>query len=88
MTRRTDRGDVGTIWRQEILGSTASYEVVEDLGDIVVVSVREAPGLAPGTRVRLERDALGRMERVDASEPAPTVSARRPSIRRLPASEH
>jgi hypothetical protein len=53
--------EVGSVWRQELLGSVALYDVVEDLGDIVIVAVREAPGLAPGTQVRMTREALRAM---------------------------
>ncbi len=88
MTPGNDSGDVGTTWTQEVLGSTASYTVVEDLGDIVVVSVIEAPGLEPGTRLRLSAAALRGMERVGASERTPVHGRRSARVRHLPASEH
>jgi hypothetical protein len=49
---------VASVWRHELLGSVALYEVVEDLGDLVIVSVRDAPGLTPGTQLRMTREAL------------------------------
>jgi hypothetical protein len=88
MTRGKDNGEVGTTWTQEVLGSTASYKVVEDLGDTVVVAVMEAPGLEPGTRLRLKREALRGMEQVGAPERSSSQSSRQRSVRRLPASEH
>jgi hypothetical protein len=56
--------EVASVWQHSLLGSTAVYEVVEDLGDVVLVAVREAPGLIPGTQLRMTRDALATMRRV------------------------
>lgn len=88
MKRTRDNGGVGSIWRQKVLGSPAAYELVEDLGDIVVMAVREAPGLEPGTRVRFRREALRKMERVAEPDRASAPSSRVARVRRLPASEH
>jgi hypothetical protein len=57
---------VASVWRHELLGSVALYEVVEDLGEIVLVVVREAPGLAAGTQLRMTRAALDEMVPVTA----------------------
>ena len=88
MTPAKDNCAVGTTWTQEVLGSTASYRVVENLGDVVVVSVMEAPGLEPGTTLRLRREALQRMEPMGATERSPAHSSRPAHMRHLPASEH
>ena len=58
----------GSIWRKAALGSEALYEVVADHGDHVEVVVRQAPGLAAGTRVRLAPDAVRAMQRVRPEE--------------------
>ncbi|MGA2924700.1 MAG: hypothetical protein ABSG43_01710 [Solirubrobacteraceae bacterium] len=59
----------GSLWRQQVLGSEAIYEVVRSDESLVEVRVRSAPGLDPGFTLRLTRDAIGRMERVDRPEP-------------------
>ncbi len=57
----------GTVWRQVKLGTEAVYEVLSVGEDVVDVTVRRAPGLAPGTRVRLSRAALEEMDPVSGS---------------------
>jgi hypothetical protein len=57
----------GSLWRHRALGSVAVYEILDDQGDdVVVVAVREAPGLQPGTRLRLTADAVAEMEPLPA----------------------
>jgi hypothetical protein len=56
--------EVASVWQHSLLGSTAVYEVVEDLGDVVLVAVREAPGLTAGTQLRMTRGALAKMHPV------------------------
>jgi hypothetical protein len=58
MGREDREVEIASVWRHELLGSVATYEVVEDLGDIVLVAVRDAPGLEPGTQLRMTRKAL------------------------------
>jgi hypothetical protein len=52
----------GSVWRQEKLDTVAIYEVIASGEDIVEVAVRTAPGLAPGTRLRLSRASVDAME--------------------------
>jgi hypothetical protein len=65
--------EVGSVWRYELLGSVAVYEVVEERGDVVVVAVREAPGLSAGVQLRMTRAAVADMALVS---PAPRPSRR------------
>jgi hypothetical protein len=58
MGREDREVEIASVWRHELLGSVAVYEVLEDLGDIVLVAVRDAPGLEPGTQLRMTRTAL------------------------------
>jgi hypothetical protein len=62
MTASDDRIVPGSVWRQVKLGTAAVYEVLLAHAETVEVIVREAPGLAPGTRLRLSRAALEAME--------------------------
>ncbi len=52
----------GSLWVQESLGSRAIYEVIADRGEHIDVSVRQAPGLLAGTRIRLTRTAVAAMQ--------------------------
>jgi hypothetical protein len=54
----------GSVWRQVKLGSEAVYEVIAVDDQLVEVAVRTAPGLEPGTRLRLLRESLEGMEPV------------------------
>jgi hypothetical protein len=59
---------IGSFVRQRLLGTEAVYEVL-DLGDqLVTCAVVRAPGLVPGTRVRLLNAAVREMARLDAAE--------------------
>jgi hypothetical protein len=69
------RIEPGSTWRHEALGTTAEYVVVADEGDHVLVQVREAPGLRPGTQIRLTRKALLAMTAVAGGGGAPTPTA-------------
>jgi len=55
----------GGVWRQVKLGTEAVYTVLAVNGDHVDVEVRSAPGLRPGTTLRLTRKAVTAMTRVD-----------------------
>ncbi len=63
-----------------MLGSEALYELLERHGDLVTAAVLDAPGLAPGTRVRMLTSATRAMEPVDPAEPvfAARLAARAP----------
>jgi hypothetical protein len=65
----------GSVWRQVALGSEAIYEVLAVDGDHVDVSVSRAPGMRPGTRVRLTADAVRAMVRVDDGGLSPPGNA-------------
>lgn len=70
----------GAVVRHRALGSEALYEVLtgeDDGGAVVTVAVLEAPGLAAGTRVRLMRDAVAAMERLELHG-EPLAQARTP----------
>ena len=55
--------------RQELLGSEAIYEILEEDDEVVTAEVVSAPGLPRGTRVRLLAKAIRAMERGDRLEP-------------------
>ncbi len=60
------RPAVGCLLRHTMLASTAIYEVIAVDGELVTVEVRQAPGLAGGTRVRLLASAVLEMEQLEA----------------------
>ena len=73
----------GTILRRRALGTEAAYRVLESVGDVVEVEVIEAPGLEPGTRVRLAARDAEAMHASDAGllatdTPVPTAPADSP----------
>ena len=55
--------------RNRMLGTEALYELLEDHGELVTAEVLQAPGLAPGTRLRLLASATSAMEPIDPPEP-------------------
>jgi hypothetical protein len=55
--------------RQELLGSEAIYEVVEEGDEIVTAKVVSAPGLPRGMRVDLLARAARQMERRELTGP-------------------
>ena len=59
--------------RQELLGSEAVYEILEEDDELVTAEVVSAPGLPRGTRVRLLAKAVRAMERGDRFEPVERV---------------
>jgi hypothetical protein len=61
----------GSVWSQVKLGTEAVYKVLAVDGDHVEVSVRSAPGMRPGVRMRLTTQAIRGMVRVDDDEPKP-----------------
>ena len=55
--------------RNRMLGTEALYELLDERGELVTAEVLDAPGLAPGTRVRLLASATRAMEPIDPAEP-------------------
>jgi hypothetical protein len=55
--------------RNRMLGTEALYELLDDCGELITAQVLEAPGLAPGMRLRLLRSATRAMEQIDPQEP-------------------
>jgi hypothetical protein len=55
----------GQIVRNRMLGTDATYRIVEQRGENVLVEVIEAPGLEPGYRFEMLAEAAARMERID-----------------------
>ncbi|MEA2153908.1 MAG: hypothetical protein QOE11_48 [Solirubrobacteraceae bacterium] len=69
----------GRILRRELLGTEASYRVVEEDGAMVLVEVVSAPGLQPGFRLHLTPAAAGEMRsEAQAGHAAPRVRRRQP----------
>jgi hypothetical protein len=58
----------GELRRHRALGTTALYRVASADGDLVSMEVVRAPGLLPGTVVRLTTPAVAAMEMVEESE--------------------
>lgn len=56
---------VGQLRRQVMLETEAVYRVAELATDNVVVEVVRAPGLEPGGRFEVTREAAARMELID-----------------------
>jgi hypothetical protein len=71
MSERGKEIEPGSRWLSETLGSRAIYEVVADRGDHIDVRVRQAPGLAEGTRIRLTRAAVEAMRQLPREGPSP-----------------
>jgi hypothetical protein len=70
--------------RQRMLGSEAVYEVLHERAGIVTAEVVKAPGLEPGTQLRLTAHAARAMERLDAAY-APAARRRRATASRFAA---
>ena len=58
-------GTSPSVLRQRLLGSEASYRVLDESDGVVTAEVLSAPGLPAGMRIRLMADALRSMERLD-----------------------
>jgi hypothetical protein len=58
----------GEILRKSMHGTTATYRVVHEDGDGVLVEVIDAPGLPQGFQMRLTADASRALERVAEHE--------------------
>jgi hypothetical protein len=72
--------------RQELLGSEAVYEVIEEGDEIVTAEVVSVPGLPPGMRVELLAKAAAKMDRSDLPQPltvAPQAPADAPPLGQL-----
>jgi hypothetical protein len=65
MQSRRDEIVPGSVWRQVTLGTEAVYTALAANGDHVDVEVRSAPGLRPGTTLRLTTAAVTRVADVD-----------------------
>ena len=65
-----------SLLRHEVLGEEALYRAIEVIGDLVELEVVSAPGLEPGTRLRVTKKAVSRMSVV---EEAP-AGGRRPAV--------
>jgi hypothetical protein len=81
MTRRAGREPYYV--RRRRLSSEAIYLVLDEEGLIVSAEVVRAPGLEPGTRVRLTAREVRAMERFDPV--AEQTAAPQPLKRRVPA---
>jgi len=67
---------VSKLLRNRVLGGEAFYRVVGAAGEIVEVEVISAPGLEPGTHLRLTQAAVASMSVVpESSSPNGTQSA-------------
>lgn len=75
----------GCLLRRSALGSEALYRVVEVHGDLVEVQVVSAPGLEPGTRIRLTTRDAAAMQPVD--EPSPSAEAEQQPGRAVPTAD-
>jgi hypothetical protein len=64
--------------RHQVLGQEALYRAVEVIGELVELEVVSAPGLEPGTRLRVTKAAVSRMSVVE--EASAEVAGRRPAI--------
>jgi hypothetical protein len=65
-----------SLLRHQVLGEEALYRAVEVIGELVELEVVSAPGLEPGTRLRVTKAAVSRMSVV---EEAP-AGGRRPAV--------
>jgi len=65
-----------SLLRHQVLGQEALYRAVEVIGELVELEVVSAPGLEPGTRLRVTKAAVSRMSVV---EEAP-AGGRRPAV--------
>jgi hypothetical protein len=63
-----------SLLRHQVLGEEALYRAVEVIGELVELEVVSAPGLEPGTRLRVTKAAVGRMSVVQEA------GARRPAL--------
>jgi hypothetical protein len=63
--------------RHSALGTQAIYEIVEESRELVTAEVLEAPGLAPGTRVRMLASAARAMDEVEPAAVAQLDGRRR-----------
>jgi hypothetical protein len=54
----------GSRWQKTMLGTTATYEVVDVEEDLVLVKVLTAPGLPAGARVWLAKTSFSAMQRL------------------------
>ena len=70
----------GRFVRNRMLGTEALYELLGEQGELVTAEVVQAPGLVPGSRLRLLRSATSAMEQIGPSEPllAARLSSRGP----------
>lgn len=67
LRRERPRGARPRFVRHSALGTEALYEIVEETRELVTAEVVAAPGLEPGTRVRMLASAAGAMDEVEPS---------------------
>jgi hypothetical protein len=65
-----------SLLRHQVLGQEALYRAIDVIGELVELEVVSAPGLEPGTRLRVTKAAVSRMSVV---EEAP-AGGRRPAV--------
>jgi hypothetical protein len=80
-TRRS--GQASYYVRRRTLGTEAVYRVLDERGLIADAEVVRAPGLEPGTRVRLMARDVRRMERFDPTTEQPVATQRVKAQRRV-----
>jgi len=68
---------ISGILRNRLLGSEATYRVLADEGDTVLVEVVEAPGLTPGFQLRMTAAVARELACDEASAAAVAVPLRR-----------
>jgi hypothetical protein len=66
--------------RHQVLGQEALYRAVEVIGELVELEVVSAPGLDPGTRLRVTKAAVSRMSVVEEASAEKPIAGRRPAV--------
>jgi hypothetical protein len=65
-----------SLLRHQVLGQEALYRAVDVIGELVELEVVSAPGLEPGTRLRVTKAAVSRMSVVEQAGEAPAAGRR------------
>ena len=69
-----------SLLRHQVLGQEALYRAIDVIGELVELEVVSAPGLEPGTRLRVTKAAVSRMSVVDEAPGAAPAGNRRPTV--------